>query len=119
MLHQTDCHRILTTPRTNDVVTDALIDAIIADCPLDYPLRIEYIPDVDNIYSCLGAKKKGYSFKAYPPKERSLDDIAVYLHSSGSTGFPKAVPQTFKTLLLASKIGLSSWIRCKKILMYY
>ena len=107
MLRKTDCHRLLTTPRGENTTTDTLVDAICAECPTDFALSIEYIPNPNYIYAQLGSEVDGDedTFEAYPTKSRSLDDVAIYLHSSGSTGLPKATPQTFRTLLLASEIG--------------
>jgi acyl-coenzyme A synthetase/AMP-(fatty) acid ligase len=105
MLQKTDCHRILTTPRFDNPTTDALMDAIRTECPPDYVLNIDYIPHPDAIYSHLGTESDDDTFEAYPPKTRLLDDVALYLHSSGSTGFPKPIPESFRALMLCSKMG--------------
>jgi acyl-coenzyme A synthetase/AMP-(fatty) acid ligase len=107
MLQKTDCHRILTTPRSENTTMDALIDAIREECPSNFSLSVEYILHPDAIYSRLGRESHDDTFEAYPPKKRSLEDVAIYLHSSGSTGFPKPIPETFKTILLCCKMGMS------------
>jgi acyl-coenzyme A synthetase/AMP-(fatty) acid ligase len=107
MLLKTECHRLLTTPKGENIITDALMDEIRGECPPEFTLSIEDIPRPDYIFPQLGNefRNKKNGFEAYPSKKRLLDDVAVYLHSSGSTGFPKPVPQTFKTLLLAGAMG--------------
>jgi acyl-coenzyme A synthetase/AMP-(fatty) acid ligase len=65
-----------------------------------YELVIEEVPSLHDIFPKLGVETKADSFTPfktdYKPK---LDEIAMYLHSSGSTGFPKAIPQAHQTLL--------------------
>lgn len=45
----------------------------------------------------------------YPPSATvpQPNDLVFYVHSSGSTGFPKPIPQTQKTLLQWSQIRKS------------
>jgi acyl-coenzyme A synthetase/AMP-(fatty) acid ligase len=105
MLQKTGCHRVLTTPKSDNATTDALVDAIRAECPSDFALSIECIPHADEMYPNPGSETYEAFFNAYPSKKRSSDDTAIYLHSSGSTGFPKAIALTFKTVLLASNMG--------------
>ncbi|KAJ7671148.1 acetyl-CoA synthetase-like protein [Mycena rosella] len=53
------------------------------------------------VYPHLGHETKEDAFVAYPdPTTRTpLDDVALYLHSSGSTGFPKCIPESHRTFI--------------------
>jgi len=65
-----------------------------------HELAIEEVPSLGDIFPKLGVETKDDSFTPfetdYKPK---IDEIAMYLHSSGSTGLPKAIPQTHRILL--------------------
>ncbi|KAF8878948.1 putative aminoadipate reductase [Infundibulicybe gibba] len=98
LLKASHCHRLVTTRTT----LRPLIEGIIAELHHDpgFSLVIEEVPPLDVIYPRIGAETALDPFKPYPPPPTrpSLDDIALYLHSSGSTGFPKAIPQTHRML---------------------
>ncbi|KXN81584.1 L-aminoadipate-semialdehyde dehydrogenase large subunit [Leucoagaricus sp. SymC.cos] len=65
-----------------------------------YELQIQEMPALNYVYPKLGNEKASDSFEPYPSPSQtpSLDDVAVILHSLGSTGLPKAIPQTHKRL---------------------
>lgn len=65
-----------------------------------YLLCIEEMPSLSEIFPKLGEERLDDDFEAYPAGSRpSLDNVMMYLHSSGSTGFPKTVPQTFRSMV--------------------
>jgi long-subunit acyl-CoA synthetase (AMP-forming) len=105
MLQTVGCSRILTTPGGHNNVIDTLISSVHEGCPSDMTPSIEYIPSPDLMYLHMGGKDLDTSWKAYSPKDRSLDDVCLYLHSSGSTGFPKSIPTTFHTMRAAMNMG--------------
>ncbi|KAF5371510.1 hypothetical protein D9615_009619 [Tricholomella constricta] len=96
LLEKTSCRRLITT----NVTLKPLIDGIksqIANTPLSETLQIEEIPSLAVAYPNLAHETPDHPFERYPsPVNRpSKDDICIYLHSSGSTGFPKAIAQTY------------------------
>jgi acyl-coenzyme A synthetase/AMP-(fatty) acid ligase len=85
------------------VTLRALVDGIQAELAANDPnfgLIVEDIPPLDAIYPKLGKEKADDPFEQYPqPAIRPpMTDVLLYLHSSGSTGFPKAIPQTYQIL---------------------
>ncbi|KAJ7683139.1 putative nonribosomal peptide synthetase [Mycena rosella] len=100
LLKNTDSHRLLTTKAS----LAHLVDTVAANWSAQSPspeLSIEEIPLLGQIYPHLGHETKEYAFVAYPnPTTRTpLDSVALYLHSSGSTGFPKCIPESHRTLI--------------------
>lgn len=93
LLRKTSCHRLITTQTTLRSLIDGLRAELAAD---DFDLVIEEIPSLAEIYPKLGRELADDPFEPYPehPSRPGLSDLALYLHSSGSTGFPKAIPQT-------------------------
>ncbi|KAJ6545507.1 hypothetical protein B0H19DRAFT_1266933 [Mycena capillaripes] len=66
-----------------------------------YDLSIEEIPLLGQIYPHLGHETTEDAFVPYsnPTTTTALDEVAMYLHSSGSTGFPKSIPETHRNLI--------------------
>ena len=99
LLKKTSCHHLLTTRTTLKDLLDSVKVELEATNPA-YELIIEEVPTLRDIFPKLGVETKDDPFTPfktdYKPK---LDEIAMYLHSSGSTGFPKPIPQTHQTLL--------------------
>lgn len=64
----------------------------------EFPLHIQEIPAIETLYPYLGQETEEHSFTPYPPEipRPPLRTLAMYLHSSGSTGYPKVIPQTFE-----------------------
>ncbi|KAJ7604122.1 putative aminoadipate reductase [Roridomyces roridus] len=100
LLDTTKSHRLLVTKASLGPLTDA-ISADLATLSVPYDLSVEEIPLLGQIYPYLGHEKLSHEFVPYPsPTTRTpLDTVAMYLHSSGSTGFPKSIPETHRTLL--------------------
>ncbi|KAJ7146581.1 hypothetical protein C8R44DRAFT_757824, partial [Mycena epipterygia] len=100
VLSTTGAHRMLTTNGSLARLVAAVLAESSAKSP-PYELSIEEIPLLGKIYPHLGHEMKDDDFTPYPsPATRTaLDDAAVYLHSSGSTGFPKCIPETHRNII--------------------
>lgn len=103
---------------------DAVAGRLTATNP-PYELTIEEIPLLGQLYPYLGYETAKDAFVPYPsPATRTpLDNVAMYLHSSGqfgfdllcyqeltrrslgSTGFPKCIPETHRTLIHYAALG--------------
>ncbi|KAE9392378.1 acetyl-CoA synthetase-like protein [Gymnopus androsaceus JB14] len=90
LLRKSSAHRILTTRVTLGGVIDAIQSEIQSGEP--YALSTEEAPTLQQVYPHLGKETVRNPFIVPPPlffpKE---NDTAIYLHSSGSTGYPKAI----------------------------
>ncbi|KZP17631.1 putative aminoadipate reductase [Athelia psychrophila] len=96
MLEKSACKRILTTSAS----LGPLIAQIKALTPVD-SLRFDDAPTVLQCYPYLGHETHSHPFTPYPAPQtpHDPDQLLFYMHSSGSTGLPKPVPQTSRTLL--------------------
>ncbi|KAJ7760072.1 putative aminoadipate reductase [Mycena maculata] len=100
LLNTTDSHRLLMTKGSLSSLVDSVSADLVAMSPL-YELSIQEIPLLGQIYPHLGHETAEHAFVPYPsPATRAkLDAVAMYLHSSGSTGLPKPIPQTHRNLI--------------------
>lgn len=66
-----------------------------------YPLVVDEAPTLPAIYPRLGVETASDPFIPFSPysKRPLLTDVAIYLHSSGSTGLPKAIGEPHIALL--------------------
>jgi hypothetical protein len=105
MLQKISCHRVLTTRAS----LSPLLAGIMSLTPTDFPFSIEEIPTLAQCYPYLGRETYSDIFVPYPALEKpqGMDDVILYLHSSGSTGFPKPIPQTNTTVLHWYSLGIS------------
>ncbi|KAG6835248.1 putative NRPS-like protein biosynthetic cluster [Arthromyces matolae] len=94
LFQKTACYRLITTNTTLKPLIDAIRDQV-ANTPLS-ELEIKEVPSLATAYPNLGHELIDDPFERYPNSVgRPLkDDVCIYLHSSGSTGLPKAVAQT-------------------------
>ena len=93
-------HRLVATCDTlRDLIEDVKME-IFAKDPT-YELSIEELPALDVIFPRLGVESKRDPFIPYPALEirPAITDVCMFLHSSGSTGLPKTIPQSHKTIL--------------------
>ncbi|KAJ7916712.1 putative aminoadipate reductase, partial [Mycena leptocephala] len=99
LLCASSCHRIVGTCVTLAPLLAGLRKHI-AEVDPEFVLTIEEVPSLEQIYPNLGAETSTCSFHHYAKRHSraSLDDICLYVHSSGSTGFPKAIAQTHRAL---------------------
>jgi len=104
MLQKISCHHILATRAS----LTPLLTGITSLTANDFTLFIEEIPTLAHCYPHLGKETHSDPFVPYPtPKSpRDMDDVILYLHSSGSTGFPKPIPQTNRTVLHWYSLGI-------------
>ncbi|KAF9814140.1 hypothetical protein IEO21_05278 [Rhodonia placenta] len=98
MMERTRCRHIISQS-----TFAALTDAVCATLPYGDSVRVDNLPPLIDVFPSLAASvdTPAKSSGAYPSSGRisAPDDIVLYLHSSGSTGHPKPIPQTNKTLL--------------------
>jgi len=100
LLIQSSSHRLVVTCETlSDLIKDVKAE-IFAKDPT-YELSIESLPALDVIFPHLGVESEEDPFIPYPAIERrpDLSKVCMYLHSSGSTGLPKVIPQTHRVLI--------------------
>ncbi|THH28492.1 hypothetical protein EUX98_g5704 [Antrodiella citrinella] len=64
------------------------------------PIKTFHVPELHTIFPSLRGGDATPE-ELYPPASArtQLDDVVMYLHSSGSTGSPKPIPQTNRTIL--------------------
>jgi acyl-CoA synthetase (AMP-forming)/AMP-acid ligase II len=86
-----------------------LLASITSLTPTDFPFSIEEIPTLAQCYPYLGRETYSDTFVPYPALQgpQGMDDVILYIHSSGSTGFPKPIPQTNTTVLHWYSLGIS------------
>lgn len=96
MMEKTKCRRVITTHHS----LGSLIDGIKADflskgTEMAQP-QIDEIPALKDLYPSLIRGSQIQAFVSYPPptSRPSEDDVLFYVHSSGSTGFPKPISLT-------------------------
>lgn len=108
LVKESSCHRVLATRETlKSLVTD--VEAQLAAENPTYELCFEEMPALNTVYPRLGKESLEHPFESYPTGPRpSLDDINIYLHSSGSTGLPKSIKQTFRIM--------TQWAACRELL---
>ncbi|KAF8215639.1 hypothetical protein K438DRAFT_1926187 [Mycena galopus ATCC 62051] len=98
-------HRLLTTKSSLGYLVDPVsADFSCMDPP--YALSIEEIPLLGQLYPHLGHETNEHPFKPYPSGTARIDDLALYLHSSGSTGLPKCIPQTHRSIIQVVALGV-------------
>ncbi|KAF9810700.1 hypothetical protein IEO21_06834 [Rhodonia placenta] len=95
MLVGTDCHKIIS-----QASFAPLIKSVRAALPADYALEVDDLPALSDVFPQFIPPLPVSSPPEYPPSQPSgPSDIVLYLHSSGSTGFPKPISQTVTTIL--------------------
>jgi acyl-CoA synthetase (AMP-forming)/AMP-acid ligase II len=116
MLQKISCHRVLTTRASLSL----LLAGITSLTPTDFPFSIEEIPTLAQCYPHLGRETYIDIFVPYPALEKpqGMDDVILYLHSSGSTGFPKPIPQTNTTVLHWYSLGISFFRSVMQMLIF-
>lgn len=99
LMKETSCHRLITTKQTlQPLIHD--IESDLESLDPAYTLCIEEVPPLHEIFPRLGRETREDPFDPYPRGVRPpLDSVSMYIHSSGSTGLPKTVPQTFKSMV--------------------
>lgn len=104
-------HLVATYQTLGDLIKDVKAEIFARDPT--YELSIWESPTLDLIFPRLGVERKEDPFIPYPAVETrpALSEICMYIHSSGSTGLPKVIPQTHKILL--------NWAASRKFINLY
>lgn len=97
MMQRTQCHRIVS-----QAAFTALMAGVRGELPSDYAMVVDEPPSLTSIFPSLNSSfQSDVPLRSPPPEpyppplhEPSPTSVAFYLHSSGSTGHPKPVPQT-------------------------
>ncbi|KAF8215612.1 acetyl-CoA synthetase-like protein [Mycena galopus ATCC 62051] len=97
-------HRLLTTKNSLGYLLNP-VSADFSRMDPPYTLSIEEIPLLGQLYPHLGHETNEHPFKPYPSGTARMDDLALYLHSSGSTGLPKCIPQTHRSIIQLAALG--------------
>ena len=96
MLEATSCTRVLGQPTTLPLI-QGVQSALVSK---GVNLRMDNLPSMELIYPTLCDLPDG-EVNVYPPSLQpvNLDDPAMFIHSSGSTGLPKSVPLSHRRIL--------------------
>lgn len=104
ILRATDCHRILATRSTLQALLDSIVFELQSQPGADgnqFDLSIEEPPEFNIRYPHLGRESIGDTFTPYPYLYKpDMDSIALYLHSSGSTGYPKPIAEIYRVIII-------------------
>lgn len=97
MLEKTSCHRIITQPPFAPILS--AVESTLKQ--KQFTLTTEQLPALPQIFPQFGDGSLAREFKPFPAPEKphNMDDVVLYLHSSGSTGFPKPIAQKQRTVL--------------------
>ncbi|EIW76887.1 acetyl-CoA synthetase-like protein [Coniophora puteana RWD-64-598 SS2] len=101
MMTKVSSHHILATPDVASTLIRDVKRELEASSTSNYPIHVVNTPRLDLVYPQLVAKDASASVEDYPsaPHRPAPSDVMLYLHSSGSTGHPKSIPQTYQTSL--------------------
>ena len=75
-----------------------------------WALREEQLPDLYAIFPTLMDEPDVVQHYPPAPRKPDWDDDCVYIHSSGSTGHPKPIPQAHRQVLDWCTSG--AWLAC-------
>ncbi|KAG2076565.1 putative aminoadipate reductase [Suillus decipiens] len=94
MMQKTRCRRLITTGHSLASLIDEVKADFVPGATETSHLQIDEIPALKDLYPALVGGTPNEEFVPYtsPGSPSSENDVLFYLHSSGSTGFPKAIP---------------------------
>lgn len=97
MLKQTSSHRIISQPALSPLLSEVQ-NELEAE---GYALQVDDLPGLDEVFPSVYDESLSDDYVPYPPSEEPYDpkETALYAHSSGSTGFPKPIPQRHENML--------------------
>lgn len=97
MFEKTGCHCVVSQPAFTPIITD--IKSQLEHEQFD--VQLIDLPGLHDIFPEFSGKQNTTPVEPFPPprKPHDMDDMVLYIHSSGSTGFPKPIPQRQRTVL--------------------
>ncbi|KAG1799974.1 putative aminoadipate reductase, partial [Suillus variegatus] len=92
MMQKTGCRRLITTRHSLASLIDG-VEAGLVSATQTSQLQIDEIPALEHLYPSLVSGTPNETIVPYPSlgPPSSENDVLFYLHSSGSTGFPKPI----------------------------
>ncbi|KAG1835812.1 putative aminoadipate reductase [Suillus subalutaceus] len=94
MMQKTRCRRLITTQHSLASLIDGIKAGFASRATQMGQLQIDEMPAVKHLYPALVSGTPDEAIVPYssPGSPSSENDVLFYLHSSGSTGFPKPIP---------------------------
>ncbi|KAG1750096.1 putative aminoadipate reductase [Suillus lakei] len=94
MMQKIRCHRLVTTQHSLASLIDGIKADFVSCATQTSQLQIDEIPELKHLYPALVSGTPNEDIVPYtsPASPSSENDVLFYLHSSGSTGFPKPIP---------------------------
>ncbi|KIK64025.1 hypothetical protein GYMLUDRAFT_241246 [Collybiopsis luxurians FD-317 M1] len=107
LLRKSGAHRLLTTHTTLKDLINGIKNEL-SSSEESFDITFEEVPGFIELYPKLGTETDADPFQPYPscPVRPDPNGTAMILHSSGSTGLPKAIPQNHHSV--QSWAGFSS-----------
>ncbi|KAI5999974.1 putative aminoadipate reductase [Pisolithus albus] len=96
LLKATKCHHLITTQSSLGSLISEVKKELAPHGDEAYGLQIDEPPTLATLYPYMSEETIDSHFLPYPKGEMNNDDVMFYLHSSGSTGFPKPIPITHR-----------------------
>jgi hypothetical protein len=95
MMEKTKCRRLITIQHSMGSLINGIKTDFVSRGSQTSRLRIDEVPALKDLYPALVSDSPTEATVPYPQISRpSKNDILLYLHSSGSTDFPKPIPMT-------------------------
>jgi acyl-coenzyme A synthetase/AMP-(fatty) acid ligase len=93
MMKKINCSRIVTLHHVHQTLIDG-----VREQGSGLTFTVEEMPNISCAFPKLGCEVEADPFVPYPQSASRTDPDApsIYIHSSGSTGFPKPIPQSYK-----------------------
>jgi acyl-coenzyme A synthetase/AMP-(fatty) acid ligase len=106
MLRKASSHRLIVTASSLGSLLEDVKNELAAS---DYGLDIQELPAFPDIYPYFTHENISDPFDPIelPSRDAFVDGVVLYIHSSGSTGFPKPIPWTHQVL---SKFTYASFV---------
>lgn len=104
MLESTGCRRLIT----QSSMTSLIADVESRMHAKGFLLTVDELPSLPLAYPHLfGEQDHQVRCEPYPPLSAAsnLDELCIFIHSSGSTGFPKPIPIKHKMTLQFCRSG--------------
>jgi acyl-coenzyme A synthetase/AMP-(fatty) acid ligase len=107
MLGDVDCSQMITTQAGLETTGINAASKIMSS--EGRALKILPAPCLPELFPLLASETSNDPFRLFrsTTKEHELSDVAFYLHSSGSSGLPKTIPQTEQSILDWCSFGAS------------